>query len=133
MKKTHDDNIFLCSNSTEKPIVPHCVSGFIIPELYGYATFELDQTKCEFEHAHAPIFEGCFLLTDNMYCYKILSIQYAEKRPKKAYGRAVLTSMDEIPFFCDFDFLNGTCSYRKQPGKKTSGKKKTASKIQANT
>ena len=57
-------------------------------------------------------------MTDDQKAYKIVSIEYRDKHPKKAVCKTVLTDINEIPFFHKFNFKKGTYQVKKKPGKK---------------
>ena len=114
MKNTYDDNIWLFSNREDRKIPPHVVSGIYCKDSNGFVIFELDQTKRDFDKSNITIKEGCFLVTDDQTCYKIVSLEFAEKRPKLATCKTVKTSKAEIPHYCDFDFKEQTYRERKR-------------------
>lgn len=107
MKKVYDDNIFLCSNRTDRKIPVHRVSGSYYTDSKGFTVFELDQTKRKLANNRITLTEGCFLLTEEN-CYKIATLEFAEKRPKTATCTTVVTDVKEIPFYHKFNFKKGT-------------------------
>lgn len=112
MKKTFDDNIFLCSNRQDRKIPVHGVSGTHYTDDNGFTIFELDQTMRDFSNRHVSIDVGHFLLTDEN-CYKISAISVSEKRPKKVTCTTVLTDKKEIPHYNKFNFKKGTYQEKK--------------------
>ena len=112
MKKTYDDNIFLCSNRQDRKIPVHGVSGTHYSDDNGFTIFELDQTVRDFSNRHVSIGVGHFLLTDED-CYKICSILVAQKRLRKVTCTTVLTDKKEIPHYKNFNFKKGTYQERK--------------------
>ena len=111
MKKTYDDNIFLCSDRKDRKIKAHMVSGSYYTDDSGFTIFELDQTKRDFDNSRITIKEGCFLLTEDA-CYKIVSVFIPDKRPKRLVCTTVLTDRRTIPHFCRFNFQDGTYMHR---------------------
>jgi len=107
MKKFFHYNIFLCSNRADRQIPAHGVSCHIFTDSQGFVIFELEETKRDFAHQHVTLAEGCYLLTYDCNCYKIISIVFAEKSPKKAICKTVLTTIGDMPYSINIYFESG--------------------------
>jgi hypothetical protein len=118
MKKTYDDSIWLFSNREDRKIPPHSVSGKYYSDPDGFVIFELESTKRDFANSNITIAPGHFLLTDDLTCHKIVSLEFAEKRPKFAKCKTVITDKSAIPHYFAFNFRKGTYLVRQRKPRK---------------